>query len=1161
MAKVVFMSVKIIAGRANTGKSSYIYDEIINEASNTKENLILIVPELMTYQAECAIIERFNLDGIMNVEILSFKRLENKVLEEVGGLKVQDISVFGKIMLLKQIFEKNKDKLKIFGNTYKQSGFLKEFEELIAEFKQNLVDGASLRKAAMDVEDELLMRKLSDIELIYSEFTEKTSGKYFDEEDKTDLFISFIKESSYIRNSKIWIDGFESFNRQRLNLLKNLCDYSKSVAISLNMDSTYADNLEENDDWEAFKIIYDTYDTLNKTLDGDIEIISVNENKLSSTEIKSIEKNLFSLNPEQFENETDKILIYSSLNPYTETQKTAAKIISLVRDEGLRWRDIKVAAGNMDIYETNVKRIFAQYQIPNFLDVKRDILNNPLSKYILSILDMFIWKFKHDNVFEYLKTGFSPLSINQVNCLENYALQYGIEGEKWFREFKPFDIDEKEDNTDNTEENKPVEESVKSDMEEYRKLFADDFDIERKEIDNLKTAYEITELIFKYMKKHNIQEKMEKAVNAFNTMQKHEEASLYSQSWNYVMEIFEQLLLVGKDAEISMKDYRKMLEAGLSEVEVSIIPPAIDKVEVGAIDKIAVTKPKALFILGGNDSNLDAKNTEKGLLLNEERDIILRNNVKLTKGADYDTFKEKHMLYKLFSSAAERFSISYALGLSTGESLQPSLFIDTLKKIFIKGKEGSDLSAGDELELISNYSGTYDYFVENMRNFIDGCDIDNIWKDVYAWYEKEGKYNFDIINNALNYKNSMNSLNTDIVKRIYENNMTMTVSKLESYAECRFKYFLENVIKPRQRAIQKIEFYDLGNIYHSVVEKFINKINEEYKDINILSRDEAEKEAVSITDDVLKELGDKALAIEANYRNKYMKEKIKRVMKRTCWTIVRQLQASDFRPKYTELQIDLVDKTDEKAKKGIYLSPVEIPVETDKIKEVLKLRGKIDRVDIFENNDKLYINIIDYKSSPKDIDLDDALEGIQIQLIIYLKTLIDKGQELFGKKPDIGGVFYYYINDPIFKDDNKTKDPEEEIFRSLKLRGYVLRDKEIVKLMDKNIGNTSSIIPAALKNDGEFFENRTKALTSDGFNNLIDYVYNKCIHMTKSILEGNIDISPYKKTDGTTPCTYCEYMGICQFDKSLGNNFRLISKMDKDDILKTPKGWDANGLD
>jgi ATP-dependent helicase/nuclease subunit B len=329
------------------------------------------------------------------------------------------------------------------------------------------------------------------------------------------------------------------------------------------------------------------------------------------------------------------------------------------------------------------------------------------------------------------------------------------------------------------------------------------------------------------------------------------------------------------------------------------------------------------------------------------------------------------------------------------------------------------------------------------------------------------------------------------------------------------------------------------------VEKFINKISEDKEDIIILDRTKAEDEAVKITDDVLLEQADKLTAIDANHRNKYMKEKIKRVMKRTCWTIVRQLNSSEFRPKFTELQIDLVDENEEKAKKGVYLPPIEIPVETDKIKEVLKLRGKIDRVDVFENNDKLYISIIDYKSSPNDIDLEDAQEGIQVQLIMYLKALLDKGEELFGKKPCIGGVFYYYISDPVYKDKNKEKEPEEEIFKSLKLKGYVLKDKEVIKYMDKNIGSTSSIIPAALKSDGEIRDDWTKALTEESFNNLIDTVYNKCKDMTKSIISGNININPYKKIDGKTPCKYCEYISICQFDKTLGNNFRLIGNQFK----------------
>ena len=463
------------------------------------------------------------------------------------------------------------------------------------------------------------------------------------------------------------------------------------------------------------------------------------------------------------------------------------------------------------------------------------------------------------------------------------------------------------------------------------------------------------------------------------------------------------------------------------------------------------------------------------------------------------------------------------------------MYIDILKKIFVNIKAGSDLSIGDELESVSNYGGTYDYFVENMRSYIDGYEVDKLWRDVYAWYEKEDKDNFYIINKALKYKNSMDTLEPETVKSIYENNMTMTVSKFETYAQCQFKYFMENVLKPRERVVQKIEFYDLGDIYHSVVEKFINKIKEECKDLSLLDMDRAEEEAVRITNEVLKDQEDKLTAIEANYRNKYMKEKIKRVMKRTCRTLAGQLNSSMFRPAYTELKID---ERNEKAETVV--PPIEISVDTEKIKEVLKLRGKIDRVDVFENKDKLYVSIIDYKSSPNEVDLEDAKEGIQVQLIMYLKALIDKGEELFGRKTHVGGVFYYFINDPMLTDDNKLKDPEEEIFKKLKLKGYVLKDKEVVKLMDKNIDSTSKVIQAALKKDGNISEDWTKALTEEEFKNVMDIVYEKCADMTRSILEGNINIDPYRKPDGKTPCTYCDYISICQFDRSLGNSYRSI---------------------
>lgn len=1124
---------KIIAGRAKSGKTSLIYDQIIHELNSNDSSLILIVPELMTYKCESDLIEKYNLNGIMNIEIVSFKKLEKNILQEVEGFKLQEINLFGKIMLLRQVFEENKDKFQIFGGSAAQKGFLLEIEKILQELKQNLVHPISIQNACAQTSNEILKRKLHDIGMVYEKYNEKTQNQFFDEEDKTNLFAELIKKSKHIKNSKIWIDGFESFNYQRLQIIKNLEECSEHVTLSLNTDPSYFKNLESNEDWEAFKIINDTYNTLCKFIDSPIEIINMENNKINVDEIKAIEKNMFSLNVEKYWEPTDKINISTSLNPYKETEKIAAEIISLARDKGYRWKDIKIAIGSMDVYLPNIKKIFEQYEIPYFLDVKRDIMDNPLVKYLLSLLELFDSNFKHDKVFEFLKTGYTTLSINQTNVLENYALKHGIEGEKWFQPFEQYN----KQNNDASEnlEDQDQDSSTSFEAEEYRKIFTGDFK-NRKEIKGLNNVKDITQVIFSYFEKHKIYETIEKSVSSFILKNHFEEASEFSQTWNYLMEIFQQLILVSENEKINIKGYLNLIEAGLREVQISIIPPTIDRVEIGDTDRIAVGMSKCLFVMGANQSNLDVRISENTIILNEERDNLLENNVKLTKGSLYNDFRAKHMLYKLFSSASERLYISYAMGSVTGEGLNPSMHVETIKRIFPLVKESSDLTNENQLDLVSNYSGTYDNFVENIRSFIDGFHIDGVWKDVYAYYEKDNNEIFNTIKEGFSFTNKINPIKEESVESIYRDNMTMTVSKLESYAQCRFKYFVESVLKPRKRSVQKIEFTDLGDIYHLFVERFIDQVSE-YKDLESLEKDEAYKEAEQILNNIYEETKNKVSSLEANNRNRYMKEKISRVLKRTAWTLVRQLKSSEFRPRYTEL---IIDQTNENNK--TYLQPIEIPVEMEGTTQVMKLRGKIDRVDVYENpaDNKIYVTIIDYKSSYKDIDINDANEGLQIQLLIYLKTLRDKSQELFGKGAEIGGVFYYHFDDPIIKGDESVN-VEDLIFKELKLRGYVLRDLDIVKKLDTNIGTYSDIIPAGITSKGEL-SYHTKSLSHEEFNQLIDNVFKKCIENTKSILQGNIDINPYKKENGYTPCSFCEYISICQFDKTLGNNYHLVVK-------------------
>jgi len=1119
---------RIITGRAKTGKSTHIYEEIKRQLEeNSEDNLIIIVPDLMTYQAEYDIIQYLKLDGIMNVEVLSFKRLATKILDEVGGKVNDEIDIFGKVMLLKQIFDENVPQLKMFKKASSQEGFLREFSNLIQEFKQNQVSVDSIQSTYMDIDDFLLNGKLSDILLIYSKYIESTKDKYFDEEDKLDMIISLIEESDYIKNSSIWIDGFESFDQQRLKFIKNLNEYSKDLNILLTIEESYLNDLESKDDWEAFKIIYDTYKSIEETMGGYMEIVAI-ENKKEQKEINFVEQNLFSLRVEGYESPTDNIHIYSSMNPYTEVEKTANKVLSLVRDHNYRWKDIKIAVGNMDNYNNSIKKIFNRYEIPYFLDVKRDIMNNPLSKYILAILDIFIWSFKYDNVFEYLKTGLSPLTDNQIMYLENYVLQYGIEGSKYFEKIKGDSV-----------------------IEDIRKSFVADFQGKSNEFKSLNTVGEITAFIFEFLDKHHIHEKLKSSIRQFVVENKYEQSSEYTQAWNYIMDIFKQILLVGQEKNISPLGYRRLLEAAFREVQISIIPPTIDNVEIGDIDRIAVSTSKALFIIGANEGNIDF-NKEKGLLLDEERAELINKELKILSGSNYVYFKNKHMLYKAFSSPKEKLYISYALGTIDGSSLQPSLYIGTIKQIFPRVMEESDIFSVDKFEFISNPNSTSERLIENLREYISGNPINDIWNDVYRWYLVNDIQSLNQIKRGFNYQNQVQAIEPQLIDELYEGDISMTVSKLESYGQCQFKYFVENILTIRPRALQEVEAYDIGNIYHDVLEDFINKLIEQRDEINNFTKEDVDQLAKESIETVLEEQSKKITALDANNRNRYLKNKIYRLLSRTTQTIVKQLQQSEFRPEYTELKIGEFNTEEEVGK--TYIDSLQLDVGG----KVVKLRGKIDRVDTYrdENND-IYICIIDYKSSSRNINLSEAFEGIQLQLLVYLNALVQKGEELFGRKPRIGGVFYYHVDDPIIKEN--PEDPEREIFKQLKLKGYVLKDNIIVYKMDKELASGSDIIPVGIKKDGDF-SSYSKVLCKDQFNDLLHFVEEKCKSLTSDILQGKFAINPYRKPKGITPCKYCDYISICQFDKDLGNNYRFI-KDEKDEVILKKIQEKGEGVD
>ncbi len=1112
------MELKLVTGRAKSGKSNYLYNDALNKLKvNNGDNFLYIVPEQMTYSTELDIINKISEDGLLDMQIISFKKLEYMVFDEVGGLKLQDINDYGKIMLLKQICDKSLDELVVYKKALYKDGFLREFNSFVKELKKNKIDVSTLENIdTSSLKNELLKRKLTDIINIYKKMETVTKNNFFDDQDKTNYFINLIEKSNLIKNSYIYIDNFESLVGQRLEVIKKLVENSKGVTISLNIDNRCLKNLETIDDYEIFKVTYDTYIQYKKIAEDlsiDLEIIKLDKSYINNTEIKAIDENMFTVSTTaKYLENPENVIAFSSMNTYTEIENVCRKILNLVRDKGYRYKDIAVVTSVMDMYSINIKKVFTQFDIPFFIDLKKDIMNNPFVKYILSILDMLNFNFKHQSVFEYFKTGFSGLDYGEVDKLENFALEYGIEGNKWF---KPFKIKDK-----NVEF-----------YEELRKKFADDFGKLRKEFSKLKTSEDITIFLYNIFKMHNIQQNIEKKVDEFKHKGLYELSFINTQVWNVIIEIFEQIILTSKDVEITPIQYRKILEAGLSEIELGIIPPTLDKVVVGDLDRAFINNYKAIFLIGANEGVLLSYGEDKGLLLDEEKDTLKALGLQLLNTSTYNNYKEKHILYKVLTKPTDYLFVSYALSTVDGKALQPSLYIDKLKQIFINIKIESDLSNNDELNFIMTKKATLEVLIERLREFIEGKPLSDVWKDVYSWYERNCEDLAYIIDSGFNYKNIVNDIKNTDIDKIYGEYMTMSVSKLENFASCPFKFFLDFGIKPYPRKELKVEYYDIGNIFHECVEKFTNIIINKSIDVKVVDKENVTKSMEMCINEVLSENLSDSNALEYNERNKYIKEKIKRLLDRAAWTMVSQLKKGNFEPKFTEFEI----------KKEIL-----------GISKKILLEGRVDRVDVLEDGENAYINIVDYKSSKKDMVLSDVMNGLQLQLFVYLSSIIKSGEKINELIPKISGVFYFNIDDPFIDGDSNSNELyEDEIFKELSLKGYVLEDMNIIKNIDSDIENakSSNVIPVSFKSDNTLTK-ASKVLNDNEYMLVLDKVDAIAGELSNKILDGKIDINPFRKDSNKTPCSYCDYKTVCQFDSSIdGNKYRNIKKASKDEIL------------
>lgn len=1137
------MAIRYIFGRAGRGKS-YLALEEIKEKLEEKEDkkLFLLVPEQFTLQAERDLIEKQELKGIMRAEVLSFTRLAHRVFSEVGGLTRVQINELGKNMILRKIADESSKELSIYKSIAKQDGFIEKLGELICEMKQNDVTPIELTMEYNEIEeDTILKRKLNDIILLYERFNNYLKDRYVDNEDNVNLLIENIDRVEFLEDAEIWIDGFQTFTPQIFRVIEKLAEKVKNITITFTME------LNSNEkDKDLFHINQKTYLKIKSIaqklrLEEEVINLDITQREIlpKGKEIEHIEKELYSYPYKQFKDEIANLEVFAGSNLYSELENVAAQIIHLVRNRGYRWNDIALVSGDLDSYSMILKRVFEEYNIPYFMDEKRSIMNNPMVELTLSSIQILGKGYQYEDVFRFLKTGFSDLTKDEVEELENYVLQYGIKGKAYFEPFTKGFEKKNNKNENEADKSKKIDEVEKAKYNNLRERFIAPFIRFEKKIYRKKKVGDITKALFEFIKDLNVEEKLNKWIEELREHKNFEYVNENTQIWNKIMEILDQLTEILAEESTNLKEYGRVLEAGFLACEVGVIPSTIDQVLVGSIERSKSQDIKALFVVGVNDGILPFSKENSGILLDHERESLEKKGLSIGTTLETSLLEEQFMIYSALSKPTEYLWISYAVADQEGKAMRQSILIDRFKKLFKNLNIKSDVvnTLDRQLHLITTPISTFKYMTENIRQNVDDKPMEDIWWDVYSWYSNEFEWEErrKLMVKGLFHQNQITYIGEKNARSLYDNPIKSSVSRLEKFANCPFSHFVTYGLRPKERKEYQLSNPDIGRLFHDSMEMFTKELVNEQVTWKDLTREQSDYLVEKVINEMVPEFEHGIML--STHRYKYLVTRLKRISKRAMWTLTEHVKKGEFVPMGHEIIFGINGD----------IPPIIIELENG---EKIYLEGRIDRVDILNDEEGNYVKIIDYKSGSKDFSLSDVYYGFQIQLMVYLDAVLSSQSKKHNGEAHPGGIFYFKIDDPMVKTTEKAvEEVEKEINKKLKMRGLVLKDVNIIKKIDEEIGRSSSIIPAGLNKDGEISKS-SSALPEEDFKALLKHVRGLIKEIGEEMLKGNAKIEPFKK-GGDTSCKYCEYISICQFDNSFHDNqYKNIKELKNDEVLE-----------
>ncbi len=1135
------MSLRFCFGPSGSGKSHRIYEEIMQRAAEEPgRNFLIIVPDQFTMQTQKDLVMRSDRDGILNIDVLSFGRLSHRILEEVGTKEMPVLDDTGKSLVLQKVAADLKEQLPAMGSLLHKQGYIHEVKSAISEFMQYGISTQDMDKLITSAQKRgALAMKLKDLKTLYRGFQDYIRDHFITTEETLDVLRRSLSKSKILKGSVVVFDGFTGFTPIQNRLIQELMRVCAETIVTVTI-GVGEDPYKMDGEQKLFHLSKKTVADLEKlAAEAEVErgedlFVKGGPNRFAKAPaLHYLEQNLFRYQYEPYAGEQQEIHMFEALSPREEVHQTALYIRHLIREQGMTYRDIAVVIGDLEGYASYVETEFGQLEIPCFLDRTRGIVLNPMIEYIKSALQLYIKDFSYDTVFHFLRSGMSDISREEIDELENYVIRTGARGYRTYSRLFTRRTEELQENAEGSEQ---AEEKTMERLNRIRQQFMDAVEILH--MGSQEKAGDYVSHLYDFLEQNQVQQKLLNYQQQFEKEGDLSRAREYAQIYRLVMDLLDQVYELLGEEKISRQEFVDILEAGFGEITVGTIPQNVDRIVVGDMERTRLKQVKVLFFLGVNDGSIPKNASKGGIISDMDREFLIESGTEMAPSPRQQMYIQRLYLYLNMTKPSEQLYLSYAKVNSEGKGIRPSYLIDTVRKLF-PAMSVEYPQNRSRLEQIEGRQEGARYLAEELREYVEGTLPEEERQDFYLMYRayEADAAGRDLLTRAAFRRYRESGLSRIVARALYGQQLENSVSRLETYAACACRHFLQYGLSLQEREEFGFEASDMGTVYHAVLENFAGKLAESNLTWWDFTEDFAAKAVKKSVEAYAATYGETVLYSSA--RNEYAITRMSRILTRTVLTLQKHLKQGSFQPDDYELSFRFAEDLDS----------IHVDLSED---EKMHLQGRIDRIDVSEDAEHVYVKVIDYKSGNRKFDLAALYYGLQLQLVVYMNAAMEMESRKHPDKEIVpAALLYYHIDDPTIETPVELTDEQinEQILAKLRMNGVVNSDPEVVERLDRYMQDKSVVIPVEKKKDGSFSA-RSGVLSREEMQLISSYVDAKIRSIGREILDGKIAANPYEKGNEEA-CTYCAYKKVCGFDGSIpGYEKRQLEDLDKQALMQ-----------